>query len=176
MDCAGGATRTVANRHRVERTTEDIAMMGSNLVLKRRMRIRHLPGRLAAGSFILNEGLEKLDADDDTAKRLHRTASETYPFVADMDPPSFVKALGAGELALGTALVFPFVPTWLVGLGLAGFSGALVNLYAHTPGMRREDSVRPTSQGRPMAKDVWLLGIGLMLLLDRESWFRRRRR
>jgi hypothetical protein len=150
-------------------------MMGSKLVLKRRTKVRHLPGRLAAGTFILNSGLAKLDADDDTVKQLHQSARETYPFVGDMDPPTFVKALGAGEVALGAALVVPFVPTWLVGLGLAGFGGGLLNLYLNTPGARREDSIRPTSQGMAMAKDVWLLGIGLMLLLDRESWFRRRR-
>lgn len=151
-------------------------MMGSKLVLKRRTRIRHLPGRLAAGAFVLNEGLSRLDADDDMVKRLHQTAATTYPFVADMDPETFVKALGAGEIALGSALVIPFVPSWLVGLGLAGFAGGLVHLYLHTPGATRQGSVRPTSQGRPMAKDVWLLGIGLGLLLDRESWFRRRHR
>ena len=151
-------------------------MMGSTLVLRRRTRFRHLPGRLAAGSFILNEGLEKLDADDDTTKRLHQAASEAFPFVADMDPPEFARALGAGELALGTALVLPMVPSWLVGLGLTGFAGGLVRLYIHTPGAHYEDSVRPTRQGRSMAKDVWLLGIGLMLLVDRGSWSRRRRR
>ena len=151
-------------------------MMGSTLVLRRRTRFRHLPGRLAAGSFILNDGLEKLDADDDTTKRLHQAASAAFPVVADMDPSQFVKAQGAGELALGAALVLPFVPSWLAGLGLTGFAGGLVRLYATTPGAHHEDSIRPTSQGRSMAKDVWLLGIGLMLLVDRGSWSRRRRR
>jgi hypothetical protein len=150
--------------------------MGSKLVLKGRTRIRHIPGRLAAGSFILDSGLARLDADDEMKKRLHQAAGETYPFVADTDPQTFVRALAAGEIALGTALVVPFVPSWLVGLGLTGFAGALVNLYLHAPGARREGSIGPTSQGRPLAKDIWMLGIGLMLVLDRESWFRRRRR
>ncbi len=150
-------------------------MLGSKLVLKPRTRIRHLPGRLAAGAFVLNEGLGKLDADDDTVKRLHQAAASAYPVVADMDPPTFVNALAAGEIALGGALLVPFVPSWLVGLGLTAFAGGLVNLYLHTPGATHEGSVRPTRQGRPMAKDVWMLGIGLGLVLDRGSWQRRRR-
>jgi hypothetical protein len=32
--------------------------------------------------------------------------------------------------------------------------------------MRKEDSVRPTQQGTPLAKDVWMLGIGLGLVID----------
>lgn len=149
-------------------------MMGTKLVLKRRTKFRHLPGRMAAGAFILNSGLSKLDADDDTAKRMHATASEVYPFVADMDPRSFAKALATGEVALGGSLLLPFMPSWFVGLGLAGFSGGLVNLYLRTPGLTQEGSVRPTSNGIAMAKDVWMLGIALGILLDRETWFRRR--
>jgi hypothetical protein len=149
-------------------------MMGSKLVLKRRTKIRHLPGRMAAGAFILNSGIDKLEADDDTAKRLHSTASEVYPFVADMDPRSFTKALAAAEVALGGSLLLPFMPSWLVGLALAGFSGGLVNLYLRMPGKTREGSFRPTSDGMAMAKDVWMLGIALGIVLDRETWFRRR--
>jgi hypothetical protein len=149
-------------------------MMGSKLVLKRRTKIRHLPGRVAAGAFILNSGIGKLDVDDDTAKRLHATAAEAYPFVADMDPKAFAKGLAAAEVVLGGSLVMPFMPSWLVGLGLAAFSGGLVNLYLRTPGLTREGSVRPTGDGIAMAKDVWMLGIALGILLDRETWFRRR--
>jgi hypothetical protein len=149
-------------------------MMGSKLVLKRRTKIRHLPGRMAAGAFILNSGIGKLDVDDDTAKRLHSTASQVFPFVADMDPRSFAKGLAAAEVALGGSLILPFMPSWLVGLGLAAFSGSLVNLYLRTPGLTQEGSVRPTNDGIAMAKDVWMLGIALGILLDRETWFRRR--
>ena len=149
-------------------------MLGSNIVLKRRTRVRHLPVRLSTGAFILNEGLGKLDADEETIKRVHHAAAEVYPQIAEMDAESFVKALGTAEMALGAGLVLPFVPSWLVGLGLAGFAGGLLHLYLHTPGMHRDGSVLPTPEGRGMAKDVWMLGIALALVLDRESWFRRR--
>ena len=32
--------------------------------------------------------------------------------------------------------------------------------------MRQEGSLRPTRQGIPLAKDVWLLGIGASLILS----------
>jgi len=35
-----------------------------------------------------------------------------------------------------------------------------------TPGMRKEDGIRPTQQGVPLAKDVWMLGIGVGLVVD----------
>jgi hypothetical protein len=67
---------------------------------------------------------------------------------------------------LGAALLTPFVPSALVGAALVGFSGGLVQLYLKTPGMRRPGGVRPTQDGIGLAKDVWLLGAGLTLLLD----------
>ena len=53
-----------------------------------------------------------------------------------------------------------------VGAGLTAFSGALLGLYQRTPGLRQEGSLRPTDQGIPIAKDVWLLAIGLAFVVD----------
>jgi hypothetical protein len=58
------------------------------------------------------------------------------------------------------------VPSALVGAALTAFSGALLGLYLRIPGLRQEGSLRPTNQGIPIAKDVWLLGIGLALVVD----------
>jgi hypothetical protein len=150
-------------------------MAGSKIVFTR-AKMRHLPARLATGSYILDAGLGKLkESDEETAKRVHHLAAETYPFLADVDPGTFLRALGAAEVVLGGSLLAPFVPSWLVGLGLAGFSGGLLNLYLHSPRMRREGSVRPSPEGKALAKDVWMLGIALSLLLDSGSWSRRRR-
>ena len=52
------------------------------------------------------------------------------------------------------------------GAGLAAFSGGLLGLYARTPGMRKENSPFPTQQGTALAKDVWMTGIGLGLVID----------
>jgi hypothetical protein len=127
---------------------------------------RHLPQRLAAGAFILQSGISKLSADEETVKQLHGFASGTYPFLAKLKPEDFVKLLAGTEITLGTALVLPFVPSVLVGAGLTVFSGGLLGLYARTPGMRREGTPLPTQQGTALAKDVWMAGIGLGLVID----------
>lgn len=130
------------------------------------MRLHHLPGRLATGAFILNSGLGKRNADRQTAEALHGMAKNAYPFLGRLDPETFVKLLSTGEIALGTALLLPIVPSVLAGAALTGFSGGLLGMYARTPGMTKEGGVLPTEQGIAMAKDVWMAGIGLSLVLD----------
>lgn len=127
---------------------------------------RRAPGRLATGAFILNSGLNKLGAEEETAARLHGMATGVYPFLAKMKPNDFARLLSAAEITLGAALLLPVVPTGLAGLGLTAFSGGLLGLYARAPGMRKEGTPLPSQQGLALAKDVWMLGIGLSLMLD----------
>src|SRR3712207_4023551 len=128
--------------------------------------------RISAGAFILNSGLGKRGADAEAAAGMHGFASGTYPFLKNLDPQQFAKALATAEIAVGATLLTPFVPTALAGLVLTGFSGGLLGLYLNTPGMRKPGSLAPTEQGLAIAKDVWLLGIGIGLLtrgtVDRE--------
>ena len=128
--------------------------------------------RISAGAFILNSGLGKQGADEGTAAGLHGFASGTYPFLKSVDPATFVKVLAYSEIAVGAALLTPFVPTAVAGAVLTGFSGGLLGLYLNTPGMRKPGSLAPTQEGLTVAKDVWLLGIGVGLLtsgtIDRE--------
>ena len=56
----------------------------------------------------------------------------------------------------------------LAALGLTAFSGGLLAVYRKTPGLTQSDGIRPTPAGVPMAKDVWLAGIGVALLIDRK--------
>jgi hypothetical protein len=130
------------------------------------LKARHLPPRIAAGAFILNAGIGKLSADEQAAARLHGMAAGTYPFLNKLKPADFARLLAVSEIALGSALLLPVVPAWAAGAGLAAFSGGLLGLYARTPGMRKEGSPLPTQQGTPLAKDVWLAGIGLGLVID----------
>ena len=58
------------------------------------------------------------------------------------------------------------MPSALAGAGLAAFSGGLLSLYAKTPGMRREGTPFPTEQGIALAKDSWMMGIALGLIID----------
>ncbi|WP_104526001.1 hypothetical protein [Blastococcus atacamensis] len=128
--------------------------------------------RISAGAFILNSGLGKRGADSETAAGLQGFASGTYPFLGKLQPQQFASGLAAAEIAVGAALLTPFVPTAVAGAALTAFSGGLLGLYLKTPGMRKEGSLAPTEQGLSVAKDVWLLGIGVGLLVrgtvDRE--------
>jgi hypothetical protein len=121
--------------------------------------------RISAGAFILNSGLGKRNADPATASGVHGFASGTYPFLKDLDPQQFVKILSTAEIAVGGLLLAPFVPTAVAGLALTGFSGGLLGLYLRTPGMRKPGSLAPTQEGLAIAKDSWLLGIGVGLLV-----------
>ncbi|TCK21488.1 hypothetical protein [Pseudonocardia endophytica] len=136
--------------------------------------LSHLPTRLVTGAFILNSGLTKWKADEQTAAGVHGMASGTYPFLASIEPPTFLKVLAGAEIGLGAALLAPVVPPAVAGAGLTGFAAGLLGLYARTPGMR--NGIRPTQQGTPIAKDVWLLGIGVGLVIDGLAARRRSRR
>lgn len=129
-------------------------------------KVRQWPARIATGAFILNSGIEKRSADEKTAAQVHGFATGTYPFLGSLEPEQFTGLLAKSEIALGSALLAPFVPAKVAGAGLTAFAAGLLGLYLRTPGMRREGSLRPTQDGLPIAKDVWLLGIGLGLLLD----------
>lgn len=91
-------------------------------------------------------------------------ACTAYPFLKKLDAERFTRLLGCAEVTVGATLLAPFVPTRLAGLALTGFSGGLVGLYLRVPGMREQGSLRPTQGGVPLAKDTWMLGIGLGFL------------
>jgi hypothetical protein len=97
---------------------------------------------------------------------MHGFAAGAYPFLAKMKPPTFLRLLSAGEIALGAALLLPFVPDEVAGIALTGFSAGLVGLYLRTPGLHKPGSVWPTEDGVELSKDVWLLGIGAGLVAD----------
>jgi len=129
-------------------------------------KLRRAPQRAVTGAFILNSGVGKLGADDETAKHLHGMACGTYPFLNKVQPALFVKGLAVGEIALGSVVLLPIIPTAVAGAALVGFSGALLNVYWRTPGMHEAGNPRPTPQGTGVAKDVWMFGIGTSLLAD----------
>lgn len=127
---------------------------------------RQLPLRIPLGVFLLNSGLTKRAADQATAEQLHGFTCTTYPFFKKLDPQRFVRLLSTGELLLGAALLTPAIPAAVAGAGVSAFSLGTIGLYLRTPGMREEGSLRPTQDGIPLAKDVWMLGMGVSLTLD----------
>jgi hypothetical protein len=116
--------------------------------------------------FILDQGLSKLRADEQTAKSLHTVAAEAYPVLSRIDSKVFVKFLGTGETVLGSALLLPLVPAGMAGTGLIGFSSALLGMWWRTPGMHEPRSPKPTPKGIPVAKDAWMFAIGAALVID----------
>jgi len=130
-------------------------------------KLRRAPLRAATGAYILNEGLGKMTAnDEEKAKAVHAMASDAYPILGKIDPKLFLKLLGAAETALGAALLMPIVPAAVAGLGLTSFGGALLGVYWRTPHLHEPNSPRPTPHGTAIAKDVWMAGIGVNLILD----------
>ncbi|AFR06614.1 MULTISPECIES: membrane protein [Nocardiopsis] len=134
--------------------------------MKSPVRPHQLILRLATGASILNSGLNKRGADEDTAVSLHGMAVGTYPFLDKIDPATFTRLLSAGEIALGSALLVPLVPNRLAGAGLSAFAAGLLGLYLRTPGMHKPRSLAPTQEGIGLSKDLWLLGAGLALILE----------
>jgi hypothetical protein len=129
------------------------------------MRAWPIPLRLATGAFILNSGLEKRKLETEGAEHLQSFASGAYPVVKRLPPERFGRALSTAEIAVGVVLLSPFVSSATAGVVLGGFSGSLLGLYWKTPGLHREHDPRPTHDGIPMAKDVWMAGSAAALVL-----------
>ncbi len=130
------------------------------------MRISHLPLRVTTGAFILNSGLSKRGLDGQAAEGVHGMAAGAFPQLSSVKPKTFASGLSTAEMALGAALLLPFVSPLKAGLALTAFSGGLLAMYRKTPGMTQADGIRPTPAGMPIAKDVFMLGAGLALVLD----------
>lgn len=130
------------------------------------LRARDVPGRITTGAYILHSGLDKWHGDEARAKAIHGMAARAFPFLAEVPPERFLRLLAAGEIAVGSALLAPVVPSALAGLALTGFSGALVTMYARIPALRKPGSIWPSQAGTGVSKDVWMLGIGLGLTID----------
>jgi hypothetical protein len=129
------------------------------------VRLSHLPLRLTTGAFVLNSGLSKRGLPPEAAAGMQQMAQTAVPQVGDVSPATFGKALSTGEMALGAALLSPFVSPVVAGAALTGFSAGLLKMYWETPGMHEPGDPRPTQEGTGFAKDVWMLGAGLALVI-----------
>ena len=79
--------------------------------------------RCGGTGAIPDQGLLKLDADEDTAKWLHGQAAVAFPQLAEMEPKEFVRLLSTAEIALGAALGWARLLLGLAGLALGVFRG-----------------------------------------------------
>lgn len=132
-------------------------------------RLSHLPLRLTTGALILNSGIGKLGIDEGTAGYLQSMAAKAFPQVEQLSAEQFGKVLTGSEIAVGSALLAPFVSSRLAGIGLLAFSAGMMAMYFKTPEMTEEDGVRPSQEGTSVAKDIWMVGIALALIVDRKK-------
>ncbi len=128
-------------------------------------KLRRAPSRIAAGAFVLNAGLGKLKGDEQTAAYIHSSAVGAYPFLSKIPPKTFLKLLAIGEITVGGLLLTPVIPAGLAGIALTGFAGGLLGMYVRTPALH-DGHLRPTQAGTAIAKDVWMAGIGIGLVID----------
>jgi uncharacterized membrane protein YphA (DoxX/SURF4 family) len=129
------------------------------------MKLSNVPPRVATGAFILHTGWEKA-RDKDRAAGVHGMAAQAFPSLKAVKPTDFLRGLSVGEMAVGAALLTPFVPPAVAGAALTAFSGGLVAMYLRTDSLHKPGSVWPTPQGTAVSKDVWMLGIGLGLMVQ----------
>ena len=54
-------------------------------------KLSHLPPRLITGAYIVNAGVSKLGAGEETAKRLHGMATAAYPLLGKLDAQTFTR-------------------------------------------------------------------------------------
>lgn len=137
------------------------------------LHLRNVPTRVATGAYILHSGLSKWKGTEEQAKGVHAAAAGAYPFLADVQPATFLKALAAAEIGIGAALLTPFVGNRMAGAALTAFSGGLIGMYLRTPALHEPGSVWPTRAGTAISKDVWMLGVGVGLLADGDASDRR---
>src|SRR5690625_6746337 len=92
-------------------------------------------------------------------------AANGVPMVENMTPAQFGKFLSYGEIAVGSALLLPFVPTRIAGAALTSFAAGLVSNYFSIDSMTKYDGFRPSVDGSAVANDTMLASFGLDLVL-----------
>ena len=119
--------------------------------------------RIPTGAYILDAGLGKFKVDKEGAEGLRDMATDGIPQLGQIDAETFATGLASAETALGAALLCPLIPNRLAGLGLTAFGAGLLSMYFGGDQYTQEDGIRPSSAGLAIAKDSWLVGIGLAL-------------
>ena len=126
----------------------------------------HLPQRIAAGAFILNSGIGKLSADEETAAQLHGFAAGAYPFLAKLKPGT---SSGSWRRARSRSARRCCCPSSRPPSRARGWRRSPAACSACTPGRpacaRKAAPSRPSRES-PLAKDAWMMGIGLGLVID----------
>lgn len=133
-------------------------------VAKGRTKLASMLLRIPTGLFIANSGINKLGLEGEGAEGLQNMAAVGIPAVKEIDADTFAKIISASEIGVGSALLAPFIPNRLAGLGLTTFACGLLTIYFRGEDNTESDGIRPSSDGTPLAKDSWLAAIGAALM------------
>ncbi len=120
--------------------------------------------RAIPGLFIANSGIGKIGMPAEMSAGIQEAAASGVPAVKKLPADKFGTYLGYAETALGAALLAPVVPNWVAGAGLTAFGSGMLTMYFNNPENTEEDGIRPSGEGIALAKDSWLVAIGLALL------------
>lgn len=130
------------------------------------MRLSNAILRGVSGAYLLQSGLGKKDAPVEVYEHLQGMAATGVPQFKEWDAKTFGQFLWVSEAAIGGLLLTPFVSKRLAGLALTGFAAGMLSMYFADESMTQDDGIRPTQEGTPLSKDVWLAAIGLALVLQ----------
>lgn len=122
--------------------------------------------RVLPGAFVLNSGIGKIGMPAEASAGTQQFAASAIPALKQLPPEKFGTILGWTETGVGGAMLAPFVSNFVAGSALTAFSSGLLALYFADPDNRQEDGIRPSEQGTALAKDSWLLAIGVALVVS----------
>jgi hypothetical protein len=120
------------------------------------MNLSHFPLRVAIGAFFVNSGLSKWNLEGEAVTATHGMAVGAVPQLKRDRPGPLRQAARRYRTGAG----------WCPAAADRPVRAGLLRLYWATPGLREPGGFRPTQQGVAIAKDTWLVGAGLTLLLD----------
>ena len=122
--------------------------------------------RGVSGAFIANSGIGKIGMPAEYSAGLQQAAASGIPALAKLPSDKFGTWIGYAETGLAAALLAPFVSSKVAGAGLTAFGGGLLSMYFRNPEYTEGDGIRPSQEGLSLAKDVFILAIGLALMVE----------
>ncbi|WIM68339.1 hypothetical protein QP027_02760 [Corynebacterium breve] len=128
------------------------------------MSISEIALRAIPGALIVNSGVGKLQLPAEVSHGLHQAATSGIKAIEKLPADSFARNLGIAEIGVGGALLAPFIPSRLAGAALTTFGAGLMTMYFNNDENTEADGIRPSQAGLSLAKDSWLVAIGLGLM------------
>lgn len=130
------------------------------------MRLSNAILRGVSGAYLIQSGLGKKDLPQEAYEGLQGMAASGIPQFGEWDAKTFGNFLWISEVGIGALLVTPFVNKRLAGAALTAFTAGMLSMYFKNESMTQSDGIRPTQEGTPLSKDVWLGAIGAALMVQ----------